>query len=152
MPHEAFCARAREYEVWQRELVQRNVRAAQQRARAAGHDADAAPAEAPAEAAAEAPRDYPRGTIVALARTRGADAAAYKAVLARGVPNRADYVDVQEDAVYVRCATEAAAQQVTELRDELLVAPRRLEGAAEAAYWSKLPARVRNAALRRAQR
>lgn len=132
MPASALEARAREYTAWQRELVQRNVLAAQQRTKP--------------------PPAYPSSTIVQFTPTSDLAQGAYKAHLARHVPNGVDYVELRENSVYVRCANAHAAQQlVGQLAgDALAEAPAILRGAAEAVYWQRLPQRVRNAALRRA--
>lgn len=169
LPHDVFCARAAEYEAWQRTLVERNVQAARARARAAqGPGAEAAEgrgaaaAEGAGAAAARAHgapgpgtladgTAYPVGTLVALAPTPGVDAPAYRTAFSRLVPNGIDYVDVRA-AVHVRCATPEAAARLLAARDPLLVAAYRLCGAEEAAYWSALPVRVRNQAVRRARR
>ena len=94
---------------------------------------------------------YPVGTLVALTPTRGVEAAAYRAAFSRLVPNGIDYVDVRT-AVHVRCATRDAATRLLAATDPLLVSARRVGGADEAAYWAALPVRVRNQAVRRAQR
>lgn len=197
LPHDVFCARAEEYQVWRRNLVERNVRAAQARAhavRASGDEAQAhgppvaetfrapgARVAAPPQPGAEATRTgpappppgteatrtepapppgaalladgtaYPVGTLVALTPTRGVEAAAYRAAFSRLVPNGIDYVDVRT-AVHVRCATRDAATRLLAATDPLLVSARRVGGADEAAYWAALPVRVRNQAVRRAQR
>ncbi|WFC96967.1 hypothetical protein MBRA1_003633 [Malassezia brasiliensis] len=156
LPHEVFCARAAEYDAWQRTLVARNVQAARARAQAVRAPAAECPAaECPAaEPGAGALADgtaYPVGTLVVLAPTPGVDAAAYRTAFSRLVPNGIDYVDVRA-AVHVRCATPDAAARLLAARDPLLAGARRVGGAAEAAYWAALPVRVRNQAVRRARR
>lgn len=142
LSHEAFAARAAAYVAWQRELVHRNVQAAHGRAQG----------RAQGQGQGQAPASYPRGTLVALAHTPGVDAGHYKAQLARRLPNAIDYVEVQGDAVYVRCADVDAAAALVCLSDALVKRAHTLQGAAEHAYWHKLPARVRAQALRRAAR
>lgn len=131
---EALCD---EYTTWQRTLVQRNILAA--KAKAQGQ---AIPTEAPAPS-----MDYPLGTIVAFV-PQDATSSEAKARLAAFVPNGIDYVDMTPTSTmaYARCSTADAA---TKLVQYIGPSSYILQTNELATYWSRIPQRVRNAALKR---
>ena len=164
-----------QYTNWQRLLVQRNTASARSRAESLRENGDdsrektesrrkrARPKPAPPAAP---PTDNPR-TILRLPLRTGQvkEQGVYKSEVSRAVPNAIDYVDLRprSHAVYLRCSTPADTERVLEvLRTSTSESLRRLvpldvalaavvlSGEELQQYWAGLPARVRNAAVRRA--
>ncbi|WFD41405.1 hypothetical protein MPSI1_000032 [Malassezia psittaci] len=157
-----FQHRADQYQAWQRELIHRNIHAAQKRVHATPSSNLMTPTSSSdplppttsktASKKTEPSQSYPSETIVVLQNAKKVDSATFKAELARLLPNCIDYVQVENTQVFVRCATADAARKLCEMSSEFIVRPSILQGAQERAYWENIPVRVKNAALRRASR
>lgn len=127
MTWDRFEQKRAEYEAWRHELVRQNIQAT----RAAQHNHT----------------DYPQHTIVAVLTAQNVAANTLKSRLAAVAPNAIDYVDAQKpNVVYVRCASAAAAATVA---DSLGPPSYVLQGAEQAAYWARVPQRIRHVAMRR---
>lgn len=152
-----FQHRADQYQSWQRELVHRNIEAAQKRVHTTPSSTSSSDSLPPTTSKttsvqSKPSQSYPYGTIVNLQTAMEADSATYKAELARLLPNCIDYVQVEDTQVFVRCANANAARKLCKMSSEYIIRPCILQGAQEQAYWQNIPARVKNAALKRASR
>lgn len=147
LSHAEWLARRDEYRAWQRELVARNVHAAQTVAHHAREARHAASCTDHVDNSHGPMTDHPQHTIVRFAPPRDANQVQCRAKLAALVPNAIDYVELRTDVAYVRCATaQAAATLVEKMKEPACI----LQGAEQEAYWAQMPLRVRNAARRRA--